>query len=281
MKIDMALSPHPHDLEQLRLGIAHYNVTQVPQLLDLMKINFAVVMIENDRIVAGSLCEIDWGWLYFDTVWTHESVRGKGYGTLIMQAAESYAYQKGIDSAYLFTTSFQARPFYEKLGYETFGDVDNHPNGHHFYYLRKYQLAQIAIDPRITIQEPPIQASSNILENGLLDTIAQTAPLHVRKITLLLRDDGEIMGGCVGSQFWDWFDLHILWISDPLQGQGWGSKLLHALENEVKQRQLNGILCDTTSFQALPFYQARGFEIVGSLSNRPPNHKTTFLKKSL
>src|SRR6516165_7091346 len=39
-------------------------------------------------------------------------------------------------SAWLDTFSFQARGFYEKLGYEEFGRLD-YPPGHHRHFLRK------------------------------------------------------------------------------------------------------------------------------------------------
>lgn len=41
------------------------------------------------------------------------------------------------------------------------------------------------------------------------------------------------------------------------------------------------ITCDTSSFQALPFYQAQGFEIVGRLQERPPQYESYFLQKHL
>ena len=35
------------------------------------------------------------------------------------------------------TFSFQARPFYEKLGYRVFGTLENHPSGHQHYLMTK------------------------------------------------------------------------------------------------------------------------------------------------
>ena len=32
---------------------------------------------------------------------------------------------------------YQARPFYEKLGYELFGTLDGYPPGYRQFYLRK------------------------------------------------------------------------------------------------------------------------------------------------
>jgi len=38
------------------------------------------------------------------------------------------------------THSYEARPFYEKLGYEVFAALEDYPPGHTKFYLRK-QLA--------------------------------------------------------------------------------------------------------------------------------------------
>jgi len=35
------------------------------------------------------------------------------------------------------TASFEARPFYEKLGYEVFAALEDYPPGHTKFYLRK------------------------------------------------------------------------------------------------------------------------------------------------
>jgi hypothetical protein len=35
------------------------------------------------------------------------------------------------------TYGFQARGFYEKLGYELFGTIDDHPRGSHRFFFRK------------------------------------------------------------------------------------------------------------------------------------------------
>ena len=39
--------------------------------------------------------------------------------------------------AYLDTFSFEARPFYEKLGYRVFVTLENHPVGHQHYFMTK------------------------------------------------------------------------------------------------------------------------------------------------
>lgn len=41
------------------------------------------------------------------------------------------------DEAALDTFEYQARPFYEKLGYQLFGTLDGYPPGYRQFYLRK------------------------------------------------------------------------------------------------------------------------------------------------
>ncbi|GAB5493207.1 MAG: hypothetical protein Phog2KO_34220 [Phototrophicaceae bacterium] len=282
LRLDVTTTPAKADIAILRLGLSSYNVAQVPELMQLAEDEFLVVMHEDGNIVAGAVCEFDWGCLYFDTVWTDESVRGKGYGTLIMDAAESYATQKGIQQAYLMTTSFQARPFYEKLGYERFGFQEDRPRGHIFHFMRKTQLSEKSVDKRITIESPPTREAMKILDDGLLDEIAKTEPLIMQRLAIFLRDEEDnILGGMIGGSFWDWFDMRVLWLDDSVRGQGWAKKILTLTEAYTRDNNLIGICCDTASFQALAFYQSQGFEIMASLDNRPPQHQSHFLQKRL
>ena len=62
---------------------------------------------------------------------------GRGFGRELMKRAELYAVERGCTDAYLDTFSFQARPFYEKLGYRVFGTLENHPAGHQRYFMTK------------------------------------------------------------------------------------------------------------------------------------------------
>ena len=50
---------------------------------------------------------------------------------------EQYAQSKGISNYHLETTSFQALPFYQKQGYEVFGQLPDMPPGHISYFLKK------------------------------------------------------------------------------------------------------------------------------------------------
>ncbi len=95
------------------------------------------VKSERGETLGGLLGGIWGGWLSISILWTDESVRGQDWGTRLMDEAEAHARQRGCHSALLDTHSFQARPFYEKRGYEVFGTLDDYPKGHKKFFLKK------------------------------------------------------------------------------------------------------------------------------------------------
>ena len=87
--------------------------------------------------MGGLLGNIWGGWLHVTYLWVDEAVRGRGWATKLMDQAEAYGRERGCHSATLDTHSFQARPFYEKRGYEVFGALDDYPKGHKKFFLKK------------------------------------------------------------------------------------------------------------------------------------------------
>jgi ribosomal protein S18 acetylase RimI-like enzyme len=96
-----------------------------------------VLQDKNDEILGGVLCEVYWEWLYIDLLWVKEELRGNGYGRQLMETVEKKAKESGAKNAYLDTFSFQAPEFYEKLGYQVFGELKDFPPGQDRFYMRK------------------------------------------------------------------------------------------------------------------------------------------------
>jgi GNAT superfamily N-acetyltransferase len=88
-------------------------------------------------VVGGLLGHTKWNGLYVARVWVDERVRGQDIGTKLITAAEDLARSRGCTVAILDTFEYQARPFYEKLGYKVFGTLDDYPSGHHQFCLSK------------------------------------------------------------------------------------------------------------------------------------------------
>lgn len=78
-----------------------------------------------------------WGWLMVEGIWVAEELRGRGLGRRLLLAVETMAAERGCRGAWLGTFDFQARKFYERLGYTVFGELPDFPAGHTHYELRK------------------------------------------------------------------------------------------------------------------------------------------------
>jgi GNAT superfamily N-acetyltransferase len=78
-----------------------------------------------------------WGWLYVEILWLDARARGRGLGARLMAMAEQEAQRRGCRGAHLDTMSFQALPFYERMGYTVFGVLEDLPPGHRRYFLKK------------------------------------------------------------------------------------------------------------------------------------------------
>jgi GNAT superfamily N-acetyltransferase len=89
------------------------------------------------RILGGAYGRTNWNWLHISTVWVAEQERGKGLGRRLVLAIEAAAAERGCRHAHLDTFSYQARPFYERLGYRIFGELEDYPPGHSRFFLRK------------------------------------------------------------------------------------------------------------------------------------------------
>jgi ribosomal protein S18 acetylase RimI-like enzyme len=86
----------------------------------------------------GGCAGMVWGgWLHIRLLWVAAPTRGRGAGTRLMDAAESFAIERGAGNATLETHSFQALDFYRRRGYAVFGELDDYPPGFTKYFLRK------------------------------------------------------------------------------------------------------------------------------------------------
>jgi GNAT superfamily N-acetyltransferase len=92
---------------------------------------------ESGEVLGGLLGDIWAQWLHVTMLAVAAPARGQGFGRELMKRAEGYALARGCTDAFLDTFSFEARPFYEKLGYRVFGMLENHPAGHQHYFMTK------------------------------------------------------------------------------------------------------------------------------------------------
>jgi len=92
---------------------------------------------EEGTVQGGCFGSVSMGWIEILILWVAPEARGQGWGEKMMNQAEWLAQEHGAIGAMVQTTDFQARPFYERLGYEVFADWPDNPPGHVTYFLRK------------------------------------------------------------------------------------------------------------------------------------------------
>ena len=135
MQLNVTDAVTHQDLDEVRLGLNAFN----SKFYDVDTIRSIGVFIrdEQGRKLAGLTGSTTGSWLRIDMLWVSEALRGQGAGSKLMQAAEQEARDRGCRYAQVDTASFQARPFYEKLGYTlrlTLADYVDHYQRH---YLTK------------------------------------------------------------------------------------------------------------------------------------------------
>lgn len=119
--------------------IVEYNNTKVPftQSPSFISINRVIKNAEGE-VVAGLISVVySWKCLHIDVLWVREDCRGKGYGALLLHEVEAIAKNMGSHIAHLDTFDFQAKDFYLKQGYSTFGEMADCPEAHRRYYMSK------------------------------------------------------------------------------------------------------------------------------------------------
>ncbi|MBL0635530.1 GNAT family N-acetyltransferase [Aeromonas dhakensis] len=134
---------------------------------------------------------------------------------------------------------------------------------------------------QLTPPQPPQEDEFAALRNGLNGFNEAVTGQHYREriASFIKNEGGVVLGGILGEIKWGWLHIEGLWVDDAIRRDGWGGRLLGAMEQYAQSKDITNYHLETTSFQALPFYQEQGYEIFGQLPDMPPGHISYFLKK--
>lgn len=102
--------------EELLTGLRRYN----NQFVDTSNWKpLGIWLRDSEGVMRGGLIGRQQGiWLSIDYLWVDEQQRGRGTGSELMLRAEQEALALGCRQVLVDTCSFQAAPFYQKLGYQ-------------------------------------------------------------------------------------------------------------------------------------------------------------------
>lgn len=111
--------------DELLTGLRRYN----NQFVDTNSWKpLGVWLRDGEGVLQGGLIARQQGvWLSIEYLWVSEQQRGKGLGSELMQRAEQEAITLGCHYVLVDTASFQAPPFYQKMGYQLQMTLPDYP----------------------------------------------------------------------------------------------------------------------------------------------------------
>ena len=128
-------------------------------------------------------------------------------------------------------------------------------------------------------------------DSGLRETLdaeinafnaAVTGQADGRLLCVSVRGDGgDLRAGLFG---WTWGGcgyVELLWVREDHRGQGLGTRLLAAAEQEIRRRGCSQVALSTHSFQAPGFYARFGYRECGRTPSYPRGHDQIHLVKQL
>ncbi len=90
---------------------------------------FAVLVRDDDRIVAGASGSVWGGGCQVHVVWVDDALRGRGLGRALMAEVEQEARRRGCRLVMGLTYDVLTGDYYDRLGFRTVGAIENCPAG--------------------------------------------------------------------------------------------------------------------------------------------------------
>lgn len=128
--------PDPNTQKTLLDLLITYNASKTG-INDYRILAMEVTEEKTGKVIGGLWGRTAFGWLFTELLFVPESLRGQGVGRSLMLQAEREALARGCHSAWLDTFAFQAREFYERLGYTCFGELPDYPEGFSRFFMKK------------------------------------------------------------------------------------------------------------------------------------------------
>jgi ribosomal protein S18 acetylase RimI-like enzyme len=112
---------------------------QAKQKKGMKQLDFFAFFIrdESGKVIGGCGGDNMYGGLYVGQLWVAESLRGQGYGTQLMQKAETLAKESKCNFIAVNTFDWEALDFYKNLGFYVEFERKGFDKNSVFYFLRK------------------------------------------------------------------------------------------------------------------------------------------------
>ena len=135
MTIEVVENPDQSLLDFFTNKIAEYNW----QNWEVSERKPLAVQMKNEQgeVIAGATARSFGDWLLLDYLWVSEELRGQNIGSKLLSQIEATGKSRGCVKCLLDTLDFQAKPFYERHGYEVQWTQEGYPKTGCKYFMVK------------------------------------------------------------------------------------------------------------------------------------------------
>lgn len=249
-----------------------------------------VAKTRDGRLAGGIVGTAMWNALRIGFLAVNPDCRVRGTGTALMKAAEDAAWgELQCNQIYLGTFSWQARPFYEKLGYRLQWTLQDHPRGHSKHFLEKVlpvetrheavQAYDTAPGEELVIEDwdrtENFAQVTHWMQRDTVEHHPDKPILHTPVYGLkVCGADGSLVAACVFDKAYNTLFIYSLAVAEALQRRGVGSALLRQLDVVAREKQCDFILVATRSWEARPFFEKNGYRVMYTQPEHPVGYAT-------
>lgn len=135
---------------------------------------------------------------------------------------------------------------------------------------------------KVVVDYAPSQADNDVVREGIVASNENIVGERDKALSIFLKNDsGKVFGGIQAFLDTESVYTDVLWVEKIFQKQGYGAKLLRAVEREAIENGCIFSLVDTWDFQAEEFYLKNGYKRIGEIKNYWHGHSKIFLRKRL
>ena len=248
------------------------------------------IVDKDNKIIAGCGAYIyAWGCMYVDDMWVDKNYRRQELGSHALQAVEKVAEERGCHIIWLGTWDFQARPYYEKHGYQVFTTLHECPKGHTDYNLFKIvdknapkrQLKPIDYEV-VDGDEDDEDFICEQLDEGFNKEHLDIKHDYIKINRKLVNEKGEVVAAIMaGNDDIDVAWIWKIWVDEKYRHQGLGSRLIKHFEKKAKEKGATKIISEEIYDWNIDFFLKNGYKIAGELKDLPKGHSFYIVEKDL
>lgn len=283
--------PTGQEMDRVQNAIEEDKRVQTHGEVDQPGIEIALALKDSQGYVQGGvIASTIFRVMHLEVLWVSDDLRGKGYGSQLVLAAEQIGFAHGCITSQTWTFSFQGPQFYPTIGYLPLGIYDGYPGGITEHVFMKRLASDQANNRELNVPDPQgLILTANVGEE---DKKIMHAGLHRHvksnvgdgdkgiKIKLIIKDrEGELIGGLSAWTTLSNLIFDHIWITERFRRKDLGRRLMLEMERIARNNDCIASQAYCFSFQALGFFQKMGYTVLGVSNGYPPPVEELYLIK--